>query len=126
MPRATRCLFPLLAVLASPAALTAGEKVDFARDVRPILSNRCFKCHGPAVQKAKLRLDTFDGATKDGAIVPGKPDQSTLIDRVCEPSDEDGRMPPAETGDRLTPEQIAALRAWIEQGAEYTPHWAFT
>src|SRR5688572_7749427 len=125
MPRTTRCLLPLVVVLVSPAALTADEKVDFARDVRPILSNRCFKCHGPAVQRSKLRLDTFEGATKGGVIVPGKPDQSPLIARVTEPSDEDGRMPPPEVGDRLTPAEIATLRAWIEQGAEYTPHWAF-
>jgi hypothetical protein len=125
MPRATRCLLPFVAVLTTPAASFAGDKVDFARDVRPILSNRCFKCHGPAVQKGKLRLDTFEGATKNGAIVPGKPDQSLLLDRITEPSDEDGRMPPPETGDRLTAQQIATLQAWIEQGAEYTPHWAF-
>jgi hypothetical protein len=119
-----RLLAPL-ALLLGPAALRADEKVDFARDIRPILSNACFKCHGPATQKSKLRLDTFEGATKKGAIVPGKPGESTLLQRVTEPSDEDGRMPPPEAGERLTPEQIAKLRAWIEQGAEYTPHWAF-
>src|SRR5262245_5829435 len=120
-----RCL-SLLAVFLLPVAARAADKVDFARDVRPILSNRCFKCHGPAVQKSKLRLDTFEGATKNGAIVPGKPSESLLIDRVCEPSDEDGRMPPPEAGDRLTDEQITTLKVWIAQGGEYTPHWAFT
>src|SRR5437879_12794353 len=97
----TRLLF-VLAALSFPAVSFAAEKVDFGRDVRPILSNRCFKCHGPAVQKAKLRLDSREAATKDGAIVPGKPGESKLIERVCEPSDEDGRMPPPEAGDRLT------------------------
>ena len=123
MPVVTR-IFALVVVLSSPSATFAADKVDFARDVRPILSNVCFKCHGPAVQKAKLRLDTRDGATKSGAIVPGKPGESTLLERVCEPADE-GRMPPVDSGERLTPAQVAKLKAWIEQGAEYPPHWSF-
>ncbi len=124
----SRACFLLAVILVGSvhsAALSA-DKVEFARDVRPILSNACFKCHGPAVQKAKLRLDTHDGATKNGAIVPGKPDQSSLVERVCTPGDEEGRMPPPESGAHLTPTQIATLKAWIAQGAEYTPHWAFT
>ena len=72
-----------LALCFAPAAYAA-EKVDYARDVRPILSNACFKCHGPAVQKAKLRLDTREGAMKKSAIVPGKPAESTILDRVCD------------------------------------------
>lgn len=120
MPRAVR-LLPLVLV-ASPAA--AAEPVDYARDVRPILSNACFRCHGPAVQKAKLRLDTRDAATKAGAIVPGKPDDSPLVTRVCA-ADDDGRMPPPEAAGRLTTAQVATLRAWVEQGAPYPPHWAF-
>ena len=119
---------PLALLFLAPAAKAddAAAKVDFARDIRPVLSNTCFKCHGPAVQKSKLRLDRRDDAVKAGAIVPGKPEESILIDRVCEPSDEDGRMPPPDAGERLTEEQIAKLRTWIAQGAEYTPHWAFT
>src|SRR5690242_11034871 len=97
-----RLVLPALLLL-TPAAAPAADKVDFARDVRPILSNACFKCHGPAVQKAKLRLDSRDAAVKKGAIVPGKPGESLLVERVCEPSDEDGRMPPPEAGDRLSP-----------------------
>ncbi|MBX9623212.1 MAG: hypothetical protein K2X82_05305 [Gemmataceae bacterium] len=116
----------LLAASLVSAALfaPAAGPVDFARDVRPILSNACFKCHGPATQKAKLRLDTRGGATKSGVIVPGKPDDSPLVTRVCDPDDE-ARMPPADAGERLTAGQVAMLRAWIEQGAEYPPHWAF-
>ncbi|MDB5313502.1 MAG: Planctomycete cytochrome [Gemmataceae bacterium] len=125
MPSAVHTLVPLALLLLTPTATPAAEKVDFARDVRPILSNACFKCHGPAVQKAKLRLDTRDGATKGGAVVPGKPGESKLIERVCQPADEDGRMPPAEAGERLTPAQIETLKTWIGQGAEYAPHWAF-
>jgi mono/diheme cytochrome c family protein len=124
MPTARLCL-PLALALLAPTAAPAAEKVDFARDIRPILSNHCFKCHGPAVQKSKLRLDDRAAAIKKGAITPGKVADSALIQRVCEPSDEDGRMPPPEAGERLSPEQIAKLKAWIEQGAEYPPHWAF-
>ena len=116
----------LAAILCAPVTSPAADQIDFARDIRPILSNACFKCHGPATQKAKLRLDDRAAAVKKGAITPGKPADSTLIQRVCEPSDEDGRMPPPEAAERLSPEQIARLKAWIEQGAEYTPHWAFT
>ncbi|HEX4609658.1 MAG TPA: PSD1 and planctomycete cytochrome C domain-containing protein [Urbifossiella sp.] len=111
-------------LLLIPATARAAEPVDFARDVRPVLSNACFKCHGPAVQMGKLRLDTRDAAVKAGAIVPGSPDKSTLVERVCDPTD-DGRMPPAEAAPRLTPAQIHALKTWIAEGAEYTPHWAF-
>src|SRR5687767_11168718 len=105
MPRALPRLLPVAFLLFTPSARAADDKVDFARDIRPILSDKCFKCHGPAVAKSKLRLDTREGALTKGAIVPGKPEESTLIERVCEPSDEDGRMPPPEAGDRLTPEQ---------------------
>ncbi|MBX9579305.1 MAG: PSD1 and planctomycete cytochrome C domain-containing protein [Gemmataceae bacterium] len=114
---------PLLAVaLVAPPA--AAGPVDYARDIRPILANACFKCHGPAVQKAKLRLDTRAGATKAGVVVPGKPDDSPLITRICA-ADDDGRMPPPEAADRLNAGQVAQLRAWIARGAEYPPHWAF-
>jgi hypothetical protein len=114
--------FMMLFAVAFPAS--AAEEVDFARDIRPILSNACYKCHGPAVQKAKLRLDTRDGATKNNAIVPGKPAASAILDRICD-ADNETRMPPADSGDRLTKDQIDKLKAWIEQGAEYPPHWSF-
>ena len=112
-------------ILFSPALAAAGDKVDFGRDIRPILSNHCFKCHGPAVQKGKLRLDDREGATKKGTIVPGKPDESELLARIAKPDSDELRMPPREAGDRLSPDQAAKLKAWIEQGAESTPHWAF-
>jgi hypothetical protein len=104
---------------------SAAEKVDFARDIRPVLSNTCFKCHGPGTAKGGLRLDERERAIKKGAIVPGKPDESTLVERICLPADDGSRMPPSDVGPQLTPAQIAKFRAWIEQGAEYTPHWAF-
>jgi mono/diheme cytochrome c family protein len=106
-------------VCVAPAAT-----VDFQRDIRPILSSRCFKCHGPAKQEDGVRLDLRDTALKRRIIVPGKPDTSKLIRKITE-KDDDDRMPPAEAGDRLSAEQIAKLRAWIQQGAPYTLHWAF-
>ncbi|MCS6863617.1 MAG: DUF1553 domain-containing protein [Gemmataceae bacterium] len=106
------------------APLSAQEKIDFGRDIRPILSNACFKCHGPATQKAQLRLDDRQRAIQRGAIVPGRAADSELIQRLlC--ADEDGRMPPPEAGARLSAADIAKLQAWIDQGAAYTPHWAF-
>jgi hypothetical protein len=105
-------------------ALSQGENtVDFQRDIRPILANRCFKCHGPALQESGMRLDTRETATKRKVIVPGKPDASKMIYRVTAQNEE--RMPPEEAGDRLKPEHVALLKKWIAQGAEYSPHWAF-
>jgi mono/diheme cytochrome c family protein len=115
------------------AEVTAPSKpvVDFTRQIRPILSENCFACHGPDEhkRKAKLRLDTKEGALgklRDGslAIAPGKPDESELIARITadEPS---AHMPPAKSGKHLKPEQIALLRQWIEQGAPWSEHWAF-
>ncbi|VTU01814.1 cytochrome c-containing protein : Uncharacterized protein OS=Chthoniobacter flavus Ellin428 GN=CfE428DRAFT_1015 PE=4 SV=1: PSCyt1: PSCyt2: PSD1 [Gemmataceae bacterium] len=121
----TRSLASLAAVLLFHAHARADEPIDYGRDIRPILSNACFKCHGPGTQKGKLRLDERDAAIKKDAIVPGKPGDSELLKRLVLPDTDDQRMPPPEVGDRLTPEQVAKLTAWIKQGAEYTPHWAF-
>lgn len=109
----------------------AAEPVDYNRQVKPILAGKCFACHGPDAEtrKAGLRLDTREGAlaeTESGgfAIVPHKPDEGDLLARVAE-SDPDLRMPPAETGKQVTPEELAILRRWIAEGAEYQPHWSF-
>src|SRR5271157_5332436 len=105
--------------------------VDFSRDVRPVLSKNCFACHGPdaAGRASKLRLDRRDSATArdkkgNAAIVPGAPDKSELIRRIGS-ADDDARMPPPETKNRLTPEQIALLKRWVAEGATYAEHWAF-
>jgi len=104
--------------------------VQYNRDVRPILADRCFACHGPdaAARQAELRLDAAEFATadRDGrkAIHPGKPKSSELLRRVTS-TDPDERMPPADSGDPLTAREIATLRRWIESGAEYQTHWAF-
>jgi hypothetical protein len=121
----------LLALLTGPPGAAHPQAVDFNRDVRPVLSRHCFKCHGPddKVRKGKLRLDGREAALAGGrskrpAIVPGKPDESELVRRIC--ADEDGEvMPPPATKNPLSEEQKRALKRWISDGAEYTPHWAF-
>jgi hypothetical protein len=106
------------------------EKVEFNRDVRPILSDTCFKCHGfdKNARKADLRLDLREEAVakrKKGApIVPGDPDHSEVFRRLIAKDPED-LMPPAKSNLKLTTAQIETLRRWIAQGAEYQPHWAF-
>ncbi len=104
--------------------------VDFQRQVRPILSDNCFLCHGPdkGTRMADLRLDNKDGALaarKNGTpIVPGKPDESLLIKRIFS-EDASFRMPPAMAHKTLTAEQKDTLRKWIEQGAPWKEHWSF-
>ncbi|MBI3468190.1 MAG: hypothetical protein HY000_34730, partial [Planctomycetes bacterium] len=115
-----------------PAEIVAGPSaMDFARDVRPILTRHCFKCHGPddRQRQAGLRLDVREAATaaaKSGkrAIVPGKPQESELVRRIFA-ADEGEAMPPASTRNPLSDTQKDVLRRWIAQGAEYKPHWAF-
>ena len=104
----------LACVIAPSGMAQTVEKVDFQRDIRPILSNQCFKCHGPAVQKGGVRLDSQESALKKKAIVPGKIDASKLVERIL--ADDDERMPPKSVGERLKPAQIELLKKWIAQG----------
>ncbi|MFM9000312.1 MAG: PSD1 and planctomycete cytochrome C domain-containing protein [Opitutia bacterium] len=114
------------------AALPAADgRLEFNRDVRPILSDTCFACHGPDTNKIKggLRLDSKEAALKGGksgdpAIVPGQPDKSAVIARITT-KDPDDVMPPPESHKTVTPAQIAVLKRWIAEGAEYQGHWAF-
>jgi mono/diheme cytochrome c family protein len=105
-------------------------KVDFARDVRPILARHCFACHGPdqAQRKAELRLDTKEGAFADlggyAPVVAGKADESEIIARVLS-QEKDEVMPPGGPEKRLKPEEVAVLKRWIDQGASWKNHWAF-
>jgi len=123
-------LFLLLA-LAGEMRGVVPDKPRFNRDIRPILSNNCFYCHGPDDKKreAELRLDTREGAIKETegvrAIVPGKPDESELLTRIVTHDKDELMPPPKSKKPRVTAEQIATLRRWIEQGAEYEGHWAF-
>ncbi|HEX5471350.1 MAG TPA: DUF1549 domain-containing protein, partial [Lacipirellulaceae bacterium] len=113
-----------------PAA-SARQPVNFDRDVRPVLSNKCYACHGPddGKRQAGLRLDDRKVATHElesgvTAIVPGKPEASELVRRITSP-DQDERMPPAEFGKSLSPAEIVTLRTWIKEGAHYAKHWSY-
>ena len=118
-----------LAVLLS-AWSTPGRAVDFQREVRPILSNFCFECHGPddKARKGKLRLDSRDAALKGGrsgpAIVPGKHDAGELLKRLT--SDDPAEvMPPPASKKKLSPAQVETLRRWVAGGARYEAPWAY-
>lgn len=102
------------------------DQVSFNRDVRGILSDKCFLCHGPdeETREAGLRLDDREQAIDYAAITPGQPDASGIIERISS-SDPGMVMPPPETGEQISPSELAVLRRWIEQGADYDQHWAF-
>ncbi len=110
---------------------SAADKVDFQREVRPILSDMCFHCHGPdrETRMAGLRLDMKEAAfatRKAGTpIVPGKPAESLILKRILHEKPA-LRMPPASAHKSVSPEQVAVLQRWIEQGAEWQEHWSFT
>src|SRR5262249_25553144 len=122
-----------LSVLASSGrAATTPARVDFNRDIRPILSDNCFACHGPddKERKAKLRFDRKQEALKpaksgDYAIVPGDVSKGKLIERITS-KDPDEIMPPPKTGKKLTAAQMELFRRWIAEGAKFEGHWAFT
>ena len=120
--------FPLLFLLCAPLVLAATPgKIKFNRDIQPILSENCTFCHGPDKKhrEADLRLDVREAAIEAGAIVPGDPSKSELIARILT-TDEDDVMPPPDSHKTLKPEQKEMLKKWIEQGAEYEAHWAYT
>ncbi|MEA3210220.1 MAG: hypothetical protein QOE70_3277 [Chthoniobacter sp.] len=126
----TRLIIEL--VLICTLSASAGTEVRFNRDVRPILSDNCFACHGPdeKQRKAKLRLDIREEALKpaesgDTAIVPGRPEQSELMRRI-ESSDREEVMPPPKSHKQLSALQKELLKRWIAEGAQYEAHWAFT
>ena len=115
-----------LSLAANASAAESTNQIVFNRDIRPILSENCFHCHGPdkGNRKAKLRLDDRDVAIERGAIVPGKPEESELIKRINN-SDPEEVMPPPDTHKSLKPAEKEALAKWIASGAEYQPHWAY-
>lgn len=137
IPRAARSLGRIVslalagaACLAAPAAQSADRPVSFNRQIRPLLSDRCWTCHGPDEKnrKAKLRLDTREGAlaARDGRSIvkPNAPEQSELYKRIVS-LDPDEKMPPADSHLSLSDQEIELLRRWIAQGAEWEKHWAF-
>lgn len=130
MPFVRRALFAIT-LLGGPA-LASSDGPDYGREVRPLLADRCFACHGPdeAQRKAGLRLDREDGsraelASGERAIVPNSRDRSELARRILMPADHDESMPPAEFKRPLTSAERQLLLAWIDAGAEYQPHWSF-
>ncbi|MEQ1891819.1 MAG: c-type cytochrome domain-containing protein, partial [Planctomycetota bacterium] len=121
----------LLAVLTLVPTLDPERPVDVRREVRPLLAERCFPCHGPdeGARKAKLRLDSATGATAErrngAAVVPGAPERSLLLARIAA-SDPEERMPPADSGKKpLDAHEQELLARWIAEGARYETHWAW-
>ena len=133
MPRDSVTFFFAISVVAA-TALSGASAVDFNRDIRPILSDKCFRCHGPDEHERKggqngLRLDLASGAREDlgggaFAIVPGQPEKSELIARITS-TDEEEVMPPLKTGKSLAKREIELLRSWIASGASYAQHWSY-
>jgi hypothetical protein len=118
-------------VLNCVAVIAEEVEISYRRDVLPILSDRCFKCHGPdsASRQGGLRLDLPEAATAElesgaRAIVPGKPAESGLVERILS-DDPAFAMPPEDSGKTLSATEKELLRRWVESGAEYQPHWAF-
>jgi hypothetical protein len=121
----------LITLLSLPSILVAAERIRFNQQIRPILSDKCFHCHGPDEKdrKGNLRLDVQSDAFKGGdagpvAVIPGKPDESLIIKRILE-TDPDDVMPPPKTHKTVSPQEVALLKQWIAEGAEYQAHWAF-
>lgn len=127
--------FLAITLCARPAASAEpSSAVDFNRDIRPILSGRCYVCHGPDEDERMgggehgLRLDTREGALEDlgdyAAVVPGDPDASELLARI-KSNDEYEQMPPPDSGNKLTTDEINLIAGWIEEGASYAQHWSY-
>jgi len=126
----TSVSFLLLTSAFAPVFALADDEIDFNRDIRPILSDNCFQCHGPDAthREADLRLDQEDVAKADRGgyqvIAPGELEASELIARITA-DDAEERMPPPDSGEKLTADEIELLRRWIEQGASWARHWAY-
>lgn len=132
-PASTRLVLSFILSLAFGFLPVPAAEIDFNRDIKPILSNQCFFCHGPDEAERQggidgLRVDTYQGATADlgghVAIAPGDVNASTLLDRVSSTDDGD-RMPPPGSGRTLTESEIDLLRRWIAGGAKYDQHWSY-
>ncbi len=121
-----RFIFSTSLIVFASIAVAAEPPVDYSRDIRPILSDRCYACHGPdsAKRKAKLRLDQHDEAVKV-AIKPGKSADSPLLKRISSTLDDEMMPPPVSKKPRLSPEQIQLVKRWIDQGAKFDQHWAY-
>ena len=122
-----RCsLLAMATLIAFAGVADAATPVSYGRDVRPILSENCFYCHGQDTnqRKAEVRLDTQDGQRANGQVTPGKPDESELVRRILS-EDASELMPPPKSNRKLSTEQKATLKRWIAEGAVFEDHWAF-
>lgn len=123
----TKTLLPILLAVSCPAFLYADD-ISFTRDIRPILSNKCYKCHGPDedARVTEMRLDTEQGlfSSNTPPITPGNLKTSSLAERILS-QDPNFRMPPASANKNLTEDEVLLLTRWIKRGAKYEPHWAF-
>jgi mono/diheme cytochrome c family protein len=118
----------VFSLTSSTTAADPKETIDFAHEIQPILARRCFKCHGSGEAEGGLRLNTREGAlaeldSGDFAVVPGKSAMSAILHRITS-TDKDERMPPE--GKPLTEKEVATIKGWVEQGANWGQHWAFT
>ncbi|MBV9125914.1 MAG: PSD1 domain-containing protein [Planctomycetes bacterium] len=130
LPGRSHGLLPTMATMtmifaAWSPTLAAAPAMDFNKQIRPILSENCFVCHGPDKnnRKAQLRLDIREEAIQHGAIVPGKPNDSELVQRIF--AHDDNVMPPVKSHKQLTTAEKETLKQWIASGANYAPHWAY-
>ncbi len=131
MPKLPRSLLVLVFLAGELLAISdtceGADETQFNRDIRPILAKKCFACHGfdEGARKADLRLDDRSIAISAGGIEPGRPDQSELIARI-ETDDTETVMPPPDSGEKLSVEEIKLLRQWITEGAHYEKFWSFS
>ncbi|HSI33260.1 MAG TPA: PSD1 and planctomycete cytochrome C domain-containing protein [Tepidisphaeraceae bacterium] len=126
MSISARIVVVLAGLALGASAVPPAKPVSYTRDVRPILSENCFFCHGqdPNHRKAGLRLDTQDGQRGKNGVVPGHPEKSDVVRRILT-DDEDDQMPPAKSNRHLTSEQREILKRWVAEGAKFEAHWAF-
>lgn len=130
MRRGFTHLFSGIFLVSAMSVVAESNPIQFNRDIRPILSDNCFRCHGPDknARKAKLRLDTesglFTNTEKSIPVVPGKLDKSEVFRRITT-KDPDDLMPPPDSGKKLTQDQITLIKQWIQQGAKWEGHWAY-
>ncbi len=116
----------LVVLLGCLNTYTPAAELSFNQDIRSILSDNCFACHGPDehARQAELRLDDRQSAMDAGALTPGNADDSEIINRIVS-RDPELLMPPSQSAKTLKPSEFALLRRWVHEGAEYQPHWSF-
>src|SRR6185312_6084057 len=120
-------ILPAVLLLSVCSNRVMAAPVDYDREIRPILATSCYACHGPdeKARKADFRIDLRDDAVKSGAIVPGKPAESTILERITSRDADEVMPPPKAKKPALTPAQVELFKRWIAEGAKYSEHWSF-